>query len=261
MSDPLNPVAQAFLRSVQHDDDPTDSDCDRVGARLEAQLAASVAVGIVAAGIAKAGATSEAAAPATTPLITGTGLTLMSKIGAAVAVIGVVAGGATAARYLHRAESVASVAAPANVAATARAPATPAEAPTPTPATSPSAPRVDELAAPVSRRSTAARARAGAPPSAERPSPFDAEIALLRAAHTARRGGDPAGALVILQEHDARFPDGALREDCAAERIYALCALGRGDDARVLAHQFIAARPGSPHAAAVRSSCGFAVPK
>jgi hypothetical protein len=262
MSDTLNPQARAFLQSVQHDDDPTSADYERVRARLRAELALGVAASAVALAMAKTGAaTTEAAAPATSAVTTGAGVALMSKIGAAVLVAGVVAGGAAAvARYVHRAERVSAVATPTSGAAPMEAAGTLAGTSAASP-TSTYEPRRDAPAAPVRQRSITARPRATVPPAVERPSLLDGEIALLRAAHTARRGGEPARALAILHEHETRFPHGALSEDCAAERIYALCALGRADEARLLATRFMAAHPASPHAPAVRSSCGFTAPQ
>jgi hypothetical protein len=275
MSDALSPRARAFLQSAQHDDDPTNADCERVHARLHAQLAASVAAGGAALALAKKGAapTTEAAAPATGAATAGTGSVLMGKIGAAIAVAGVVAGGATAVtHHMHRAER-APVAIPVNATPRIGVPAiatpTPASAEAPartasageraaSPSAPPAEPRRDLLAVPGKHRSGAVRPRATSPAPGERPSALDAEIALLRAARSAAQSGDPARALVILREHDMRFPDGALGEDCAAERIFTLCALGQADDARSLATAFVAAHPRSPHAPAVRSSCGLA---
>ena len=100
--------------------------------------------------------------------------------------------------------------------------------------------------------------QAAATPAADGPSALDAEIALVRDARAALRAGDPSRALSLLDDHDWRFPGGALSEDCAAERIYVLCALGRTDEARARAARFIASHSASPHASAVRASCGMA---
>jgi outer membrane protein assembly factor BamD (BamD/ComL family) len=87
-------------------------------------------------------------------------------------------------------------------------------------------------------------------------SSLDDEIALVRDARAALRGGDAARSLALLDEHDRRFPGGALAEDCAASRVYALCALGDIARARSAAARFLANHPYSPHAASVRASCG-----
>jgi len=91
---------------------------------------------------------------------------------------------------------------------------------------------------------------------ASAPSPLDVEIALVRDARAALRGGDAPRALALLDEHTRRFPRGALAEDCDAERIHALCALGRSPEARTLATRFLTAHPASPHAPSIRASCG-----
>ena len=88
------------------------------------------------------------------------------------------------------------------------------------------------------------------------PSPLDVEIALVRDAREALRVGDAAHALTLLDEHARRFPGGALAEDSDAERIQALCALGRAGEAHDLAVRFLAGHSASPHAPSVRASCG-----
>jgi outer membrane protein assembly factor BamD (BamD/ComL family) len=87
-------------------------------------------------------------------------------------------------------------------------------------------------------------------------SSLDAEIALLRDARSALQSGNPSRTLQLLDTHDRLYPSGALAEDCAAERVYAYCAMGDPTQARALAERFLAAHPGSPHAASVRTSCG-----
>ncbi len=47
-----------------------------------------------------------------------------------------------------------------------------------------------------------------------------------------------------------------LGEERAAERILALCALGRKDEARTEAQRFLSRFPRSPVAERVRTSCG-----
>jgi outer membrane protein assembly factor BamD (BamD/ComL family) len=82
------------------------------------------------------------------------------------------------------------------------------------------------------------------------------EIALLRDARRALRDGQPSGALALLDEHARRFPSGALAEDRAAERVFALCAQGEVAQARAEGIRFLTAHPRSPYADAVRGSCG-----
>jgi hypothetical protein len=87
-------------------------------------------------------------------------------------------------------------------------------------------------------------------------SDLDHEIALLSVARSALREGNPEGALTVLHDAALRFPNGPLAEDRAAETVFALCALGRANEARTAAARLLADHPRSPHATAVRESCG-----
>jgi hypothetical protein len=298
MSDELSPRARAFLRSVEHADDPSRADYDRVRAGVKEHLAASIAAGVAVLVTAKTAAASKATAvtaAATTAAVTagasappaaivagGAGTALVTKIAVAVVLLGAVAGGTTAVVRHERAMDAAAPAA--TVAFTAARPAgvnvpqpkLPAPALPPTGVSEPpiaAAPAATAIAiapatataiAPVAATATAtATATAIATPTTiatEAPlpavSPLDAEIALLRDARAALRGGDPGRALALLDEHDHLYPAGALAEDASAQRIYVLCALGRTGEAHPLAGRFLAAHPASPHAASVRASCG-----
>jgi hypothetical protein len=110
--------------------------------------------------------------------------------------------------------------------------------------------------APASRASSAISTRDVTPPSAPaaRDSILD-EAALLRAARSAIARGDGARALLHLDEHAATFPRGALQEEAAAARVFALCAAGRASEARSAAADFLALRASSPLAAQVRQAC------
>jgi Tetratricopeptide repeat len=81
------------------------------------------------------------------------------------------------------------------------------------------------------------------------------EIKLLRAAETALRGGDPARALVLLDQHAQRFPRGALSQERTVTQIQALCASGRGAQARAMFQRLRAAAPNSPHLASLQKTC------
>jgi hypothetical protein len=86
-------------------------------------------------------------------------------------------------------------------------------------------------------------------------STLEAETRLLRAADVALRSGDAQRALALLDEHAARFPAGVLEEERAAERVLALCSLGRTHEAQADVERFLRERPRSPLADRVRSSC------
>jgi len=274
MSDELNPMARDFLRSVEDADEPTRADYDRVHAKVA--NAATVT----------AAATGSVAPPAAAIATAGTGTAIVGKIVAVVAVVAAVGGGTTAVvHYANRAATTAAATVP-----TASTPAVVAQAPTARPAPRPTvttaAPETTASSAPVATSSARADLpRAPAPPALQPPAALppalaqpaaeqptaaapatsvvtapslDTEIALLRDARAALRGGDAARSLSLLDEHDRRFPGGALAEDCAAERVYALCALGDVAGARSAASRFLADHPYSPHAASVRASCGSA---
>ena len=98
------------------------------------------------------------------------------------------------------------------------------------------------------------------PPLALLPPPSTPRSPSSRDARSALRSGGAARTLALLDEHARRFPRGALAEDCDAERIFALCALGRDGEARSLASRFLTGHPASPHAPSVRASCGGGAP-
>jgi hypothetical protein len=290
MSDELNPMAREFLRSVEDADEPTRADYERVHGKVKVRLAAGIAAGVAAlatsratAAVAKvatatAAATSSVAPPAATIATVGTGTAIVGKIVTVVAVIAAVGGGTAAVvHYGDHAATSATPVASANTPTVVAQAAAPRAAPRPSAATA--APET-MAPAPLATSSTSADLpRAPAPPAVQPPpvSPpavqptaaapatsvvtapsLDAEIALVRDARAALRGGDAGRSLAILDEHDRRFPGGALVEDCAAERVYALCALGDVGGARAAAARFLADHPYSPHAASVRASCGSA---
>lgn len=64
----------------------------------------------------------------------------------------------------------------------------------------------------------------------------------------ARLGGDPAGALAALADHQRRFPRGQLGAEREYLTIDALSRLGRRDEARARARAFLARYPSSPYA-------------
>jgi hypothetical protein len=98
--------------------------------------------------------------------------------------------------------------------------------------------------------------RAELPPGAPPPGEVAAEVHLLREAHLAMGAGDADRVLVLLDEHERRYPRGALGEERDATRIGALCALGRRVEAKEAAERFLRMTPRSLQAAAVRASCG-----
>ena len=84
---------------------------------------------------------------------------------------------------------------------------------------------------------------------------LEAEVRLVQDGDTALRANDPTMALALFDRHEKLFPGGVLAEERSGERILALCALGRVDEARAFAAGFLRAHDSSPLAARVRSSC------
>jgi hypothetical protein len=82
-----------------------------------------------------------------------------------------------------------------------------------------------------------------------------AELAVLKGAERALEEGEPKKALALLDRHEATYGQGQLREDRLALRIRALCALGKGAQARGEAHVFERDFPTSPHLKKIRTAC------
>ncbi len=78
------------------------------------------------------------------------------------------------------------------------------------------------------------------------------EVALLSRATSALRAGHAAEALKALDEHQSRFPRGALSEERRAAKAEALCSLGRVSEGRA---ELARLAPQSPTAARARKAC------
>jgi hypothetical protein len=78
------------------------------------------------------------------------------------------------------------------------------------------------------------------------------EVALLSRATTALRAGRAAEALKTLDEHQSRFPRGALSEERRAAKAQALCSLGRMSEGRA---ELARLAPQSPAAARAKQVC------
>jgi hypothetical protein len=99
---------------------------------------------------------------------------------------------------------------------------------------------------------------APAPPEARAPAASPArdrlaeEVALLSRATSALRAGRPSDALKALDEHQHRFPSGALREERRAARAQALCASKHVSEGRA---ELARLAPGSPAAVRAQQVC------
>ncbi len=76
--------------------------------------------------------------------------------------------------------------------------------------------------------------------------PLRAETTALRSAQRAIRSGDPEQALALIREQDVTYRGGALAQERAAARIFALCDLGRTEEARAEIRRFGRQWPRSP---------------
>lgn len=83
-----------------------------------------------------------------------------------------------------------------------------------------------------------------------------AEAALLQRAQTAQAAGQPAAALLLLEQHAREYPAGVLTPERAALRVVALCAAGREAEGRAEAASFLRTHAGSVLAGRVRGACG-----
>ncbi len=85
--------------------------------------------------------------------------------------------------------------------------------------------------------------------------PLQAETAALREAQRVLRSGDPARAIALIDEQNSVYRSGALGQERAAARVYALCALGNVTQAHSEAQQFARRWPRSPMLSRVRAAC------
>jgi hypothetical protein len=86
-------------------------------------------------------------------------------------------------------------------------------------------------------------------------SQLQAETSDLTLAQRALRSGRPAAALALLDEQDTRYRGGALAQERAAARVFALCLAGQTAQARGQAERFEQKWPRSSLVARVRASC------
>jgi hypothetical protein len=159
---------------------------------------------------------------------------------------GLVAAAVTGGVFLSRAQTPAP-APPAAAIAPARPIAAPVAPPDEAAPVASAAPHVERAAVRVHHHTAA--------PAPARPG-MRSEIALVDAARTAVKSGDPERALALLHRYDTTFRVGAFRPEVAALRIEALAADGQTDLARARARDFIAAHPESPLSARLAPIAG-----
>jgi hypothetical protein len=254
----LSPEARDLLRTARSFDEPSTADAKRVHASVLAKVGMAVGAGAAV----TAATPSIAAGPAAMLGVT------VAKLGVAI----VVAGGLTTAGYVAwRSPRVMPTPSAVTQGRAARsAPDVPAPETSP-PAVVPSAvnelePRTVGAPAPVPGKATRVR---NAPPPTTAPTPTDrapraprttpdleGEARLLEQADADLRRGDAHAALARLEEHAAKYPAGALREEREGVRVVALCRAGRDQEGRQAAERFLARSPRSALATRIRAACG-----
>jgi hypothetical protein len=276
----LTPESRGLFKKAREDFEPSDGDRSRNNRALARRLG-------IAAGTLVTAATSASAsvAPGIAPAAVGgtalgaSALLGVTKwVGAALVIGAVGVGGVSVYRAETRAPGsgqqsgqvsakvtvpisrVAPAAARAPTEAPPGAPVVPAElapSPTATPAVTPlPSPRA---ALPRSQPAQPVQPTEPATPASVSPTSTVAEeTRLLRGADEALRAGDATRALVLLDEHARTFPTGVFSEERSAERVSALCKLGRVAEARDDAQRFLRTVPDSPLAKSVRESCAGA---
>ncbi len=224
----LSPRSRAILEAARHGDDPSPAD----RARIRRSLALRIGAGLAAGGAASASASAAASGVATAGVL--------GKAALAVAILALGGAGYYVAVRPESPEPGPSVvgaqvqptvlasaqAAPALVTASAVATDAP---PSSSPAVVASVPAAPAVSGPDLER----------------------EVARLREAHEALRDGKPAEAMNLLDEE----PSEVLVEERAAMRVFALCRMGKREEARAEAEQFLQRWPRSPQAGRVKAAC------
>jgi hypothetical protein len=288
----LGPEDEALLEAARGGLEPTATDRARNKRALFAQLGLGVGAGATATATATSTASAATSAAATTgAATTGVATTGVATTGAAVGsavagsvgvgsilvkaivVLSLVGGVATGGVVLTRRARPPAINSPAAIVEPRAIDAVSAaivEAPSPPPRVTPfrePSPPIEqpsrETAIVVDRTEHPPLAHRAAPTAiaptrASTPAPalaLDGETSLLREADGRLRAGDGAGALALLDQHEARFPNAILGEEREGERVLALCSLGRVAEARARAARFLASSPRSPVAPRVKSSC------
>ncbi|MCU0702150.1 MAG: hypothetical protein MUC96_37110 [Myxococcaceae bacterium] len=254
----LDPKSREVLRAGQADEGPTAADRER----LRQKLAVALATG--AAG-------PELPEP---PAAVAKGLGLRAVVGGVGVVSAVVIGVAAVVATrppVHppvvQARPVAVAAAPEVEPEVEPAEVSPQEAPTEPPSAPGPAPRVvkkavkkvvrppEPAAPPVTPVVVAPPTGASPPVASPSPDELEAETQGLREVQLALRARQPGRALELLDQQDARFSRGQLRQEREGARVLALCATDAKAGGEAL-ERFRAAHPTSPLLARLKGACG-----
>lgn len=229
MNEPVPEALGSLIDAERSAPTPDDAAKRAIRARVVATL------GVLPPGAGGAAGSAPSGAAGAGGAVAGSGVAAKTV---AIAVTAAIAGGTTIGVVVHRNADSSATKPPAAVAAPAVAPKAETQPSTPPP------PASTPAAAPVVQApEPAVRPRAAAP--VVKPDPTPAEATLLADASRALSTGDAAAALRSLETDTRLYPDGSLAEEREALHVQALVALGRSDDARSEAVQFIAEHPQS----------------
>jgi hypothetical protein len=230
----LSPELREFVQVSRSVLRPTEADSARILESLRAHLGDAAIVGVQTA--------QAAVTSASTSFLFGKG-SLMSLVG--LAMLGGI--------WFFAAHNPRSAMRDANVVASVATPAS---------ATMALAPNLPSSNTPMSTEPVASGAVANLSADADKSRPAAShhvhdrlaeEVAIIARAEAALRGGRPAVALEVLNEHERKFGNGLLSEERIAARAQALCALGRGAEADA---QLTQLSPNSLHGQPSRKACG-----
>jgi hypothetical protein len=87
--------------------------------------------------------------------------------------------------------------------------------------------------------------------------PLAAELTLLHAAKQAWQDGKSQTAFDLARKHERLYPHSQLASERDALKVFALCGLGRTNEARDLAAALLSKAPGSPFRASLEQSCAM----
>lgn len=237
MSD-RDPELERLFRAARREEGPTDDDRRAVRKAIAGRVAVAAAAGAAATLVPRAvAAAGGSLGKATIFGWFAAGLGAGATVGAVV----------TATLVLREKDERPDVVPSAVVTKSAPAPAPPVVSP----------PRVPADPVPEATvTATSTREKPESPPEATSASPsLEVETRALGEVTRALRDGLPEEALRRLAEQERSFARGALHEERAAARVFALCAAGRVAEARGARERFLAAYPQSPSADRVRASC------
>lgn len=223
--DELNAKARALIDAGRVGLRATDEDRERIEAALRVKL----------------GAAALPLQPGVAHAARSAGLRLVSKLVIGAGLVGGVA--------LFAAQPSADTSRPKAAHSAAPAPETSREIAATPPAPSASTHAVSNADAPATTASVTKRAGAAA---SHGPDRLAQEVALLSRATAALRAGHAAQALKALDEHQRRFPSGALSEDRRAAKAQALCLSGQVAKGRA---ELALLPPQSPAAARAEQVC------